>query len=106
MESTTKELIDALHNKEIMEKLEMPKETLNQLEHLLKDADLVKFAKMRPVADEIMQHRNEADTILIGLKPKVEEIEDEEENEVEQNNTTSDKEKIEQKNHNKEEDNE
>ncbi len=106
MESTTKELLDALHNKEIMEKLEMPNETLNQLEHLLKDADLVKFAKMRPVADEIMQHRNEADTILIGLKPKPEEIENKEENNIEQNNTTSDKEKTEPKNHNKEEDNE
>ncbi len=77
MESTTKELIDALSNPEIMNKLEMPKETLTHLEHLLKDADLVKFAKMRPIADEIMQHRKEANEILVGLKPKKEEIEEE-----------------------------
>jgi len=70
MESTTKELIDALQNKEIMQKLEMPKETLKQLNHLLKDADLVKFAKMRPLENEILEHRKEADNILIGLKPK------------------------------------
>jgi hypothetical protein len=70
MESTTKELIDALQNKEIMSKLEMPKETLTRLESLLKDADLVKFAKMKPIYDEILTHRKEADQILIGLKPK------------------------------------
>lgn len=72
MESTTKELLNALQNDEIMQKLEMPKETLLKLEDLLKDADLVKFAKMKPVADEIKTHRNEADEILIGLKPKIE----------------------------------
>ncbi len=77
MESTTNELLDALQNEEIMQKLEMPKETLTQLEHLLRDADLVKFAKMKPMADEISTHRKEADAILIGLKPKEEEIEDE-----------------------------
>ena len=100
MESTTKELLEALQNDEIMQKLEMPKETLNRLEHLLKDADLVKFAKMRPVADEIMEHRKEADDILIGLKPKVIEEEEEETEEKE----TSDI-KIKENNHNKDNEN-
>ncbi len=88
MESTTIELINELKTDDIWKKLENPKETLTKLNDLLKESDLVKFAKMKPVADEIREHRKETDTILLGLKPIKEEIQ--ENDELNKNETNHD----------------
>lgn len=60
MESTTAELIVALKKASITKKMKLSQETLLNLENVLKQADLVKFAKSKPLDFEI-----EADKIKI-----------------------------------------
>lgn len=53
MESTTKELIDALKKESRNLKLKLNQESIKNLENVLKQADLVKFAKSIPLDFEI-----------------------------------------------------
>lgn len=53
MESTTKELIDALKKESRNLKLKLNQESIKNLENVLKQADLVKFAKSKPLDFEI-----------------------------------------------------
>ena len=56
--------------------MNIPKETIDKLNKLLKEADLVKFAKFKPLVNEIELHRNGAGEIIDELHPKIK-VEDE-----------------------------
>ncbi len=68
LESTTSELINALKKFKNESGLDISNKTIIKLKDLLKEADLVKFAKSKPYAEEIQMHRKYADVILEGLK--------------------------------------
>jgi hypothetical protein len=70
LESTTDELIETITDFNKISTLDLPKETIKNLQNLLKEADLVKFAKSKPVAVEIEGHRNDTENIINNLKPK------------------------------------
>lgn len=70
LESTTDELIETITDFNKISTLDLPKETIKNLQNLLKEADLVKFAKSKPVAIEIEEHRNDTENIINNLKPK------------------------------------
>lgn len=75
LESTTDELMEIIADfNQSSDKLNIPEETLSKLKHLLKEADLVKFAKSKPVQHTIENHRAEAENIIDKLHPKEEEI--------------------------------
>ena len=46
------------------------KETIKKLQGLLREADLVKFAKSKPLSEEIEENRKEAKEVIDDLKPK------------------------------------
>ncbi len=90
LESTTGELISALKRFKNERGIDISKKTILKLKDLLKEADLVKFAKSKPYAEEIQMHRKYADVILEGLKIEEEIVEEEKEeidevNEIEEN---------------------
>ena len=61
--------------------IETSKETIAKLKDLLREADLVKFAKSKPLALEIEEDRKDAEDIISNLKPKPiveEKVEDDE----------------------------
>jgi uncharacterized protein (UPF0333 family) len=79
MESTTSELISALRVASVKKKMTVSQETLSNLEQVLKQADLVKFAKSKPLDFEISGDRNKIEKALLTLDQSIpEEIEDEE----------------------------
>ena len=80
LESTTDELLETISDFNENSKLDIPKETILKLKKLLQEADLVKFAKSRPLSNEIELHRNEAEYIIDNLHPKFVEKNTEEEN--------------------------
>lgn len=78
LESTTDELIETLTDFSKISTLDLPKETVKNLHNLLKEADLVKFAKSKPVVVEAEGHKIDTENIINNLKPKpVEKKEDE-----------------------------
>jgi len=85
LENTTNELVKNLKKANNINKLDISKKTILKLKTLLQEADLVKFAKSKPFADEIEMHRNYADMILDGLK--IEEIDNEIQEKNEENST-------------------
>ena len=76
LESTTDELIETITDFNASSSLNIPEQTIIKLRKLLRDADLVKFAKFKPLANEIELHRNDTGEIIDVLNPK-NEIEDE-----------------------------
>ncbi|MGB0891909.1 MAG: hypothetical protein ACPGUU_06115 [Flavobacteriaceae bacterium] len=70
LENTTDEVLEMLGDFKKAETIEASKETLNKLKELLREADLVKFAKSKPLAIEIEDDRKDAEDILNNLKPK------------------------------------
>lgn len=83
LESTTDELLDIVTDFNASSKLNIPNETIFKLKKLLQEADLVKFAKSHPMANEIDLHRNDAEKIIDIIHPKLEERERKEEGNVE-----------------------
>ncbi len=69
LESTTDELMEIITDFNESSKLNIPKETIIKLKHLLKEADLVKFAKSKPLLNEIELHRNYAEIIIDKFHP-------------------------------------
>ena len=67
MESTTSELIVALRAASIKKKMTVSVETLENLERVLKQADLVKFAKSRPLDFEIAEDKNKIEKAILTL---------------------------------------
>lgn len=80
MESTTSELIEALRRASKQKKLKLSNETVVHLEKVLKQADLVKFAKSKPLDFEIEEDKKRiANTIVTIHKSIPKEIEKENE---------------------------
>ena len=81
MESTTSELIEGLRIASLKKKMSLSQETIENLERVLKQADLVKFAKSRPSDFEITEDRKKIEKAIIILDKsipiKVENDEDE-----------------------------
>ena len=67
MESTTSELIMALRAASVKKKMTLSKETIENLERVLKQADLVKFAKSKPMDFEITEDRNKIQKVILTL---------------------------------------
>jgi hypothetical protein len=79
MESTTSELILGLRAASIKRKMTVSKETIENLERVLKQADLVKFAKSKPLDYEIAEDKNKIQKAILTLDsaiPVEEEIEE------------------------------
>jgi len=72
LESTTNELMETMIDFNTSSSLNIPKEAIQKLKKLLQEADLVKFAKYKPLANEIELHRNDAEEIIEVLHPKIE----------------------------------
>jgi len=70
LESTTDELLEIITDFNSSSHLNIPEETLLKLKKLLKEADLVKFAKSKPLQNEIALHRVDAEGIIDTLHPK------------------------------------
>lgn len=79
LENTTDNILDMLRDFKMAETITTSQETLDKLRSLLKEADLVKFAKSKPLAIEIEDDRKDAEHIIGNLKPKIEEKEEEDE---------------------------
>ena len=74
LESTTDELMETITDFNSSSNLNIPKETLLRLQELLKEADLVKFAKSKPLLNEIELHRSDAEKIIDKMHPTKEEV--------------------------------
>jgi hypothetical protein len=70
LEKTSDEIIDMLKDFHDSEAISTNKETLDKLKDLLREADLVKFAKSKPLAPEIEEDRKDAEEVVHNLKPK------------------------------------
>ena len=70
LENTTDEVLDMLKDFKDAERIQTSKETLKKLKELLREADLVKFAKSKPLANEIEEDRKDAEEIISNLTPK------------------------------------
>jgi hypothetical protein len=64
MENTTAELVENLKRTAIKRKLAFSDEMISSLEKVLKQADLVKFAKSKPLDFEIVEDRNSVEKTL------------------------------------------
>lgn len=70
LESTTNELISTITDFNNSSKLAISKETIANLKEILTSADLVKFAKSKPLLNEVKKHRVLSEEIIQQLKPK------------------------------------
>ena len=70
LENTTDELIQTLKDFHEAKTIDTNREVINKLKSLLKEADLVKFAKSKPFSYEIEQDRKDAEAVISELKPK------------------------------------
>ena len=77
MESTTSELIVALRAASTKNKIKLTPETAQNLERVLKQADLVKFAKSKPLDFEITEDRNKISKVIVTLDQSIPETVDE-----------------------------
>jgi hypothetical protein len=70
LEKTTDEIIGMLRDFQNANTIQTSKETIKKLKELLQEADLVKFAKSKPISIEIEEDRKDAEDIISNLKPK------------------------------------
>ena len=77
LESTTNELIETIIDFNESSNLGISKETIQQLKEVLQGADLVKFAKSKPIIEEIRSDRNVVEEILKNTQIAVHEKEEE-----------------------------
>ncbi|AUC85628.1 hypothetical protein CW731_10155 [Polaribacter sp. ALD11] len=70
LENTTDEVLEMIKDFKKTDTIETSKETIDKLKDLLREADLVKFAKSKPLALEIEDDRKDAEFIIGNLKPK------------------------------------
>ncbi|RXR20873.1 hypothetical protein EQG63_02745 [Flavobacterium amnicola] len=76
-ESTTSELIAALRVASNKKKLKLSKDTLEGLEKVLKQADLVKFAKSKPLDFEIAEDRKKIENSIVTIDKAIPVVVDE-----------------------------
>lgn len=79
MESTTSELIQGLKAASVKKKMTVSPETIENLERVLKQADLVKFAKSKPLDYEITEDRNKIQKAILTLDSSIPVVVEEEE---------------------------
>nr|WP_233131013.1 BatD family protein [Polaribacter tangerinus] len=70
LENTTDEVLEMIKKFKKAATIETSEETIMKLRDLLREADLVKFAKSKPLAIEIEDDRKDAEFIIGHLKPK------------------------------------
>ncbi len=68
LESTTDELLETISDFRKIKKIKIKSSVVKQLANLLREADLVKFAKNKPLQDEITTHRRATKDIIDKLK--------------------------------------
>lgn len=66
-ESTTSELIQHLVQTVQTKKIQLSRDTVNDLKRVLQTADLVKFAKSEPMMNEIEQDRRTSETVSVSI---------------------------------------
>jgi hypothetical protein len=71
MESTTSELIFALKKVTSQKKMQLSSDTLVNLEKVLKQADLVKFAKVRPMDFEIEEDKKRIASAVVKIHDSI-----------------------------------
>jgi len=71
LESTTNELIETINDFNESSNLGISEETIHQLKGVLQSADLVKFAKSKPIIDEIKNDRTIVEQILKNTQSAV-----------------------------------
>jgi hypothetical protein len=71
MESTTSELIEALRRASKQKKLKLSNETVINLEKVLKQADLVKFAKSKPLDFEIEEDKKRIANSIVTIHKSI-----------------------------------
>lgn len=74
MESTTSELLLALRKVANQKKLKLSKEALTNLEKVLQQADLVKFAKVTPLDFEIEEDKKRITSTIVTIHKAIPEI--------------------------------
>ncbi|MCK0130505.1 hypothetical protein MWU59_03225 [Flavobacteriaceae bacterium F08102] len=70
LESTTDELVGSIEDFKNSGSIKVSDEAVSKLERLLKESDLVKFAKYQPLSNEIELHRSDAEKVIEMLHPK------------------------------------
>ncbi|APZ45875.1 hypothetical protein BW723_06005 [Polaribacter reichenbachii] len=70
LEKTSDEIIEVLNDFLEADTINTTKENIKKLKELFKEADLVKFAKSKPMALEIEEDRKDAEEVVHNLKPK------------------------------------
>lgn len=70
LENTTDEVLEMIKDFKKADTIVTSQETIDKLKALLREADLVKFAKSKPLALEIEEDRKDAQSIISNLKPK------------------------------------
>jgi hypothetical protein len=74
MESTTSELIEGLRKAAKQQKLKLSNETVENLEKVLKHAELVKFAKVKPLDFEIEEDKKRISSSIVTIHKSIPEI--------------------------------
>ncbi|WP_293891998.1 hypothetical protein [Flavobacterium sp.] len=74
MESTTSELIEGLRKAAKQKKLKLSNETVENLEKVLMQADLVKFAKVKPLDYEIEEDKKRISSSIVIIHKSIPEI--------------------------------
>jgi flagellar basal body-associated protein FliL len=82
MESTTAELIEALKQASKKKKMKLSQEAIQNLEGVLKQADLVKFAKVKPLDYEITDDRAKIEKSIIVIDTSIPKVVENEEAEL------------------------
>ena len=71
MESTTTELIEAMRVAVMRKKMSLSQDTFEQLEKVLRTADMVKFAKSKPLDFEIAEDRNKIEKTIVVIDKSI-----------------------------------
>jgi hypothetical protein len=74
MESTTSELIEGLRKAAKQKKLKLSNETVENLEKVLMQADLVKFAKVKPLDFEIEEDKKRISNSIVTIHKSIPEV--------------------------------
>jgi len=70
LEKTSDEIMETLNDYHEANTINTTRENINKLRNLFQEADLVKFAKSKPLATEIQEDRKDAEEVVHNLKPK------------------------------------
>lgn len=71
MESTTGELIEAMRTAVRRRNMKLTQETFEELEKVLRNADLVKFAKVRPADTEVTEDRSRIEKTIVKIDQSI-----------------------------------